>query len=91
MLLHDVRNEDGIRAPHIRRTRAAHAHTRCTVQARHTRADTPHAHVHAAGNFFNDVHELYVKVLMNPFHAFNAPIASQLFDARVKVLGRKYF
>ena len=55
MLLHDVRNEDGIR------------------------------------NFFHDVHELYVKVLMNPFHGFNTPIASPLFDARVKVLGRKYF
>ena len=55
MLLHDVRNEDGIR------------------------------------NFFHDVHELYVKVLMNPFHVFNTPINSPLFDARVKVLGRKYF
>ena len=44
-----------------------------------------------AGNFFHDVHELYVKVLMNPFHEFNTPIASPLFDARVKVLGRKYF
>ena len=55
MLLHDVKNEDGIR------------------------------------NFFHDVHELYVKVLMNPFHVFNTPINSPLFDARVKVLGRKYF
>eukprot|EP00964_Phaeocystis_antarctica_P100293 scaffold65963_cov51-Phaeocystis_antarctica.AAC.1 len=25
---------------------------------------------------------------MNPFHEFNTPIASPLFDARVKVLGR---
>ena len=55
MLLHDVRNEDGIR------------------------------------NFFHDVHELYVKVLMNPFYDVNLPISSALFDARVKVLGRKYF
>ena len=55
MLLHDVRNEDGIR------------------------------------NFFQDVHELYVKVLMNPFYEVNAAISSPLFDARVKVLGRKYF
>tara|TARA_B110001452_G_scaffold184087_1_gene154741 strand:- start:641 stop:1048 length:408 start_codon:yes stop_codon:yes gene_type:complete len=55
MLLHDVRNEDGIR------------------------------------NFFHDVHELYVKVLMNPFYDVNTPISSPLFDARVKVLGRKYF
>ena len=55
MLLHDVRNEDGIR------------------------------------NFFHDVHELYVKVLMNPFYDPKDPISSALFDARVKVLGRKYF
>ena len=55
MLLHDVRNEDGIRS------------------------------------FFNDVHELYVKVLMNPFYQPNTPIASPLFDSRVKTLGRRYF
>ena len=55
MLLHDVRNEDGIR------------------------------------NFFHDVHELYVKVLMNPFYTPNTTIASPLFDSRVKTLGRKYF
>lgn len=55
MLLHDVRNEDGIR------------------------------------NFFHDVHELYVKVLINPFYNVSSPISSSLFDARVKVLGRKYF
>ena len=55
MLLHDVRNEDGIK------------------------------------NFFQEVHELYVKVLMNPFYDPKDPISSALFDARVKVLGRKYF
>ena len=55
MLLHDVRNEDGIRS------------------------------------FFHEVHELYVKVLMNPFYDPKDPISSALFDARVKVLGRKYF
>ena len=55
MLLHDVRNEDGIRS------------------------------------FFHDVHELYVKVLMNPFYQPNTPITFSLFDSRVKTLGRRYF
>ena len=55
MLLHDVRNEDGIR------------------------------------NFFHDVHELYVKVLMNPFYTPNTPITSPLFYSRVTTLGRKHF
>ena len=55
MLLHDVRNEDGI------------------------------------SKFFHDVHELYVKVLMNPFYTPNTPITSSLFDSRVKLLGRRYF
>ena len=55
MLLHDVRNEDGIR------------------------------------NFFHEVHELYVKVLMNPFYEPDTPISSSLFDSRVKTLGRRYF
>ena len=55
MLLHDVRNEEGIR------------------------------------NFFHDVHELYVKVLMNPFYQANSLITSPIFDSRVKTLGRRYF
>lgn len=55
MLLHDVRNEEGIR------------------------------------NFFHDVHELYVKVLMNPFYQPNSAITSAIFDSRVKSLGRRYF
>ena len=55
MLLHDVKNEEGIRS------------------------------------FFHDVHELYVKVLMNPFYSPSSRIASALFDSRVKTLGRRYF
>ena len=54
MLLHDVRNEEGIRS------------------------------------FFQDVHELYVKVLMNPFYQPSSPITSPLFDSRVKTLGRRH-
>ena len=54
MLLHDVRNDDGIK------------------------------------NFFNDVYELYVRVLMNPFYEPDTPITST-FDARVKLLMRRFF
>ena len=41
--------------------------------------------------FFHEVHELYVKVLMNPFYTPNTPITSPLFQTRVTALGRKYF
>jgi hypothetical protein len=54
MVLHDVRNEDGIK------------------------------------NFFHDVHELYVKVLLNPFHSPTKPIKSEAFDQRVRALAKKY-
>ena len=42
-------------------------------------------------NFFQDVHELYVKVLANPFYEVNTPITSPLFHSRVTTLGRRYF
>jgi len=45
----------------------------------------------AIKNFFSDVHELYVKILMNPFYVVNSSITSSVFDARVKKLTAKYF
>lgn len=54
MVLHDVRNDEGIRA------------------------------------FLHDVHELYVKALLNPFHAPHLPLRSATFDARVRALAKKY-
>lgn len=39
--------------------------------------------------FFAEVHELYLKVLMNPFYELNSPITSPIFDSRVKTLGQK--
>ncbi|KAJ3189163.1 Trafficking protein particle complex subunit 2 [Gaertneriomyces sp. JEL0708] len=41
-------------------------------------------------NFFQDVHELYIKVLLNPFMEPNSKITSPQFDARLKALARKW-
>jgi len=54
MLLHDGRNDDGIRG------------------------------------FCAEVHELYVKVLLNPFYTPHTRIESRDFDARVRALARRY-
>ncbi|TMW69337.1 hypothetical protein Poli38472_001493 [Pythium oligandrum] len=40
--------------------------------------------------FFHEVHELYLKLLMNPFYEYDTPITSEVFDARVKTLARRY-
>lgn len=42
-------------------------------------------------NFFYDVHELYVRQLMNPFYRHDTPILNNEFDKRVKNIARKYF
>ncbi|KNE54248.1 hypothetical protein AMAG_00238 [Allomyces macrogynus ATCC 38327] len=54
MLLHDSKNEDGIR------------------------------------NFFTDVHELYIKSLMNPFYEVNDPIDNPAFDLKVRTIARRF-
>ncbi|KAJ4777913.1 Trafficking protein particle complex subunit 2 [Rhynchospora pubera] len=54
MLLHDSRNEDGIK------------------------------------NFFQEVHELYVKTLLNPLYLIGSRITSAHFDTRVRALARKF-
>lgn len=54
MLLHDSRNEDGIR------------------------------------NFFQEVYELYIKILLNPLYVPGSRIMSPYFDTRVRALARKY-
>ncbi|XP_057836301.1 uncharacterized protein LOC131046557 isoform X2 [Cryptomeria japonica] len=54
MLLHDSRNEDGIK------------------------------------NFFQEVHELYIKILLNPLYLPGSRITSAYFDTKVRALARKY-
>ena len=40
--------------------------------------------------FFQAVHELYLKTLLNPFFAPGSPITSRVFDARVRAAARRY-
>lgn len=40
--------------------------------------------------FFKEVHELVLKVQLNPFQQTNAPIQVPTFDQRVRLVGRKY-
>ena len=37
-------------------------------------------------NFFLEVHELYVKLVMNPFYEHDTPITSPTFDCAVHAL-----
>ncbi|KAF7965879.1 hypothetical protein HWV62_32606 [Athelia sp. TMB] len=41
-------------------------------------------------SFFNDVWELYVKNMLNPFHTAHTSIRSPAFDARVRASAKKY-
>ncbi|KAI8899859.1 Sedlin [Globomyces pollinis-pini] len=41
-------------------------------------------------HFFQECHELYIKVLLNPFMDVNGIVSSGLFDQRVKVHARKW-
>uniref|UniRef100_A0A7S1IAV6 Trafficking protein particle complex subunit n=1 Tax=Eutreptiella gymnastica TaxID=73025 RepID=A0A7S1IAV6_9EUGL len=41
--------------------------------------------------FFDDVYELYLKTMLNPFYDVSHPITSANFDGRVKTLLAKYF
>ncbi|KAI9483025.1 MAG: Sedlin [Benjaminiella poitrasii] len=40
--------------------------------------------------FFTEVYELYIKVLMNPFYEKNSAITNPSFDNRVKLVARRF-
>lgn len=40
--------------------------------------------------FFTEVHELYVKYMMNPFSLPDSPIVSPQFNAQVRNIARRY-
>lgn len=41
-------------------------------------------------NFYQEVHELYVKTLLNPFHKLGQAITNPEFNARVHIIASKY-
>ncbi|RMZ53210.1 hypothetical protein APUTEX25_005199, partial [Auxenochlorella protothecoides] len=45
----------------------------------------------AIKSFFKDVHELYLKVMMNPFFTFSSKITSASFHQKLKQQARLYF
>ena len=42
-------------------------------------------------SFFDEVHQLYLRVALNPFHTPRTPIENEMFDRRVRQAGRRYF
>mmetsp|Transcript_21728 Transcript_21728/g.30711 ORF Transcript_21728/g.30711 Transcript_21728/m.30711 type:complete len:140 (+) Transcript_21728:49-468(+) len=45
---------------------------------------------HSIENFFHEVYELYVKVLMNPFYEKNMAIVDKAFEAKVLHAAERY-
>lgn len=43
----------------------------------------------AIRSFFAEVHELYLRVMLNPFHTPTTRITSKVFDQKVKVLAKR--
>jgi hypothetical protein len=94
LVLHDARNEvrlavcalgssaAGLPLPHPRLpSPPSHTHT-------HTHTHTPLQEGIRA--FCNEVHEMYVKILLNPFYTPGSRIDSTDFDQRVQQIARRY-
>lgn len=62
------------------------------VTAGHTRFMLLHDSRNEDGvkSFFQDVHELYIKTLLNPLYLPGSRITSSHFDTKVRALARKY-
>lgn len=44
----------------------------------------------AIRGFFQDVYEIYLRQVMNPFYEASSPISSAAFDLRVRTAARKH-
>jgi hypothetical protein len=44
----------------------------------------------AVRQFMTDVYEAWIKCIMNPFYAVNAPVSSPVFRGRVAAAAKKY-
>ncbi|KAI8017484.1 Trafficking protein particle complex subunit 2 [Camellia lanceoleosa] len=62
------------------------------VTAGHTRLMLLHDSRNDDGikSFFQEVHELYIKILLNPLYIPGSRITSSCFDTKVRALARKY-
>lgn len=48
-------------------------------------------HEEAVKNFFQEVYEAHLKVMLNPFHTSKTKITSREFDKKIRTAAKKYF
>ena len=63
-----------------------HTHTHTHIHTNPLSLSTQAKNEDAVKQFFIEVHELYVKVLLNPFYNENQRIRSAAFDSKVKAV-----